>query len=206
MRPKTGFHTVKPAMLTTSVNCSPWTVPPPPKASENVLERFCAVELASGSYGLCPEQLELQLGEGKKRSLLPVSKSTVSYRGFVSGYKSSYRKVLPVKDTAGVPTEMVPYHNVAWSSVNKSLPVARRECSTLPERGCFTPVLLLYVANPSWIFLSVICKSRRRSTKLENAYATECLILLCIFEVSAMSLRVLTRFVIGTAIPREAGS
>ena len=65
-------------MLTTSVNCSPLTVDPSPKASENVFERSCAVELLLVSYTLCPAQLVPQLGEGKKRSLLPVSKSTVS--------------------------------------------------------------------------------------------------------------------------------
>ena len=65
---------------------------PSPKPSENVLERFCAVELASGSYSLCPEQLELQLVEGKERSLLPVSKFTVSCRGSVSRFESSFRK------------------------------------------------------------------------------------------------------------------
>jgi hypothetical protein len=75
------------------------------------LERFCAVELACGSYSLCPEQFALQFGEGKKRSLLPVSKSTISCRGSVSGFESSYRKVIPVKETGGVPTEMVPNHN-----------------------------------------------------------------------------------------------
>lgn len=75
------------------------------------MERFCAVELACGSYSLCPAQLESQLGEGKKRSLLPVSKSTVSYRGSINDFESSYRKDIPVKDTGGVPTEMVPYHN-----------------------------------------------------------------------------------------------
>jgi hypothetical protein len=86
-------------------------VDPSPKASENVLERFCEVELASGSYRLCPEQVEPQLGEGKKRSLLPVSKSTASCPGSVGGFESSYRKVIPVRDTGGVPTEMVPNHN-----------------------------------------------------------------------------------------------
>jgi hypothetical protein len=35
------------------------------------------VELADGSYASCPEQDEEQFSEGTKRSLLPVSKSTV---------------------------------------------------------------------------------------------------------------------------------
>ena len=35
------------------------------------------MELADGSYALCPEQDEEQFFEGTKRSLLPVSKSTV---------------------------------------------------------------------------------------------------------------------------------
>jgi hypothetical protein len=87
-------------------------VDPSWKGSENVLERLCAVELAFGSYSVCPEQLESQLDEGKKISLLPVSKSTVSCQGSVGGLKSSYKKLIPVKDTGGVPTEMVPNHNV----------------------------------------------------------------------------------------------
>ena len=66
-------------MPTTSVYRSPVTVDPSPKASEKVLKRFCEVELEFGSYTLCPEQLDPQFGEGKKISLLPVSKSTVSY-------------------------------------------------------------------------------------------------------------------------------
>jgi len=86
------LHTVRPAMLTTSVYCSPSTVDPSPKASENVLERSCAVELALGSYRLCPEQFDPHISEGKKRSLLPVSKSTVSCRGSESDFKSSYTK------------------------------------------------------------------------------------------------------------------
>ncbi len=98
-------------MLTTSVNCSPSTVDPSPKASKNVLESSCAVELALGSYRLCPEQSDPHIGEGKKRSLLPVSKSTVSCRGSESGFGQSCKKIIPVKVTAGVPTEMVPNHN-----------------------------------------------------------------------------------------------
>ena len=75
-------RTTRPAMLTTSVY---W----PPLANEwskNVTlkgsPRSCEVVLAEGSYFLCPKQYvsmrsESQLVEGKKRSLLPVSKSTV---------------------------------------------------------------------------------------------------------------------------------
>jgi hypothetical protein len=181
-------------------------VDPSPKPSENVLEILCAVELAFGSYKLCPEQLESQLGEGKKRSLLPVSKSTVSCRGSVNDFKSPYRKVIPVKDLGGVPTEMAPNHNRALSSVNGSPPLARRESWILPERGCGTPVFLLYVANPSWIFLSVMGKSARLSAKLGSTYATERLTLLCNLEGSMTPSLGLPRLVIGTAIPREEGT
>jgi hypothetical protein len=45
--------------------------------SENVLPRSCEVGLTDGSYEVCPEQDEEQFTEGTKRSLLPVSKSTV---------------------------------------------------------------------------------------------------------------------------------
>jgi hypothetical protein len=79
-------HTVRPAMLTTSVYCSPLTVEPSPYESENVFPRSSAVRLASGSYAVCPEQVNPQLDEGRKRSLLPVSKSTVSYRWSDGGF------------------------------------------------------------------------------------------------------------------------
>jgi hypothetical protein len=108
---KVVLHTVKPATLTKSVFFSLSTVDPSPKDSENGLWRSCAVELVSGSYCLCPEQLESQLVEGKERSLLPVSKSTVSCRGSVSGFESSCGKVIPAKFTDYVSIEMVPNHN-----------------------------------------------------------------------------------------------
>ena len=69
-------------MLTTSVYWPPLTE----ELSKNLrlkgTPRLCEVVLAEGSYFLCPKQYvsmrsELQLVEGRKRSLLPVSKSTV---------------------------------------------------------------------------------------------------------------------------------
>jgi hypothetical protein len=70
-------RTTRPAMTTSSVYCSPLTVEPSPYASEKVFPRSCDVELEDGSYSLWPEQVDPQLDEGTKRSLLPVSKSTV---------------------------------------------------------------------------------------------------------------------------------
>ena len=72
-------RTVKPAMVTTSVYCSPVTaeVASTPKLRVNPDLRSFEVELADGSYDLCPEQDDPQLVDGTKRSLLPVSKSTV---------------------------------------------------------------------------------------------------------------------------------
>ena len=134
------------AILTTSVNCSPSAVDPPPKDSENVLERSCAVELALGSYNVCPEQFTPHFGEGRRRSLLPVSNTTASRRGSHSDFRC--RKVIPEKDLAGVPTEMLPDHNRLLWLVNEILP-SRRESGILPERGCGSPVFLSYVANPS---------------------------------------------------------
>jgi hypothetical protein len=52
----------------------------------------------------------------------------------------------------------------------------------------------------------VIGKSSKGSAKLGNAYATERLVLLCNLEVSTTPSRGLPRLVIGTAIPREAGT
>jgi hypothetical protein len=69
------------------------------------------VELADGSYFLCPKQVNPQLVEGTKRSLLPVSKTTVYGTG-LDGNLESDDKVIPVKSTGGVPIETVPYHSL----------------------------------------------------------------------------------------------
>ena len=106
MKRKVVLHTVRPAMLSTPVYCSPSTVDPSAKDSDNISERSCAVELASGSYCLC-HALSCSIyifGEGKKRSPLPVSTSTVPCQGSVTGFEPSCRKVIPVKFTGAVPT------------------------------------------------------------------------------------------------------
>lgn len=72
--------TVSPAIRTVSLNCSPVTVEPSPYARLNEFLRSVEVELDAGLYTACPEQLDLQVGPGKKRSLLPVSKSTKEWR------------------------------------------------------------------------------------------------------------------------------
>ena len=113
------------------------------------MERSLAVELALGSYNVCPEQFTPHPTEDKKRSLLPVSKSTASCRGSDSDFSQSCRKVIPENDLAGVPTEILPDHSRALWLVNGSPLVARRESVILPERGCGSPVFLSYVANPS---------------------------------------------------------
>ena len=46
------------------------------------------------------KKLDPHFGEGKNRSLLPVSKSTVPFRGSVSGFESLCMKVIPVKFTS----------------------------------------------------------------------------------------------------------
>jgi hypothetical protein len=67
-----------------------------------------------------------------------------------------FTRDLPVKATAGVPTEMVPYQSSSWSSVSLSLPVERFE---LPiwgaASGWGTPVLRWKVAKPRWILALV---------------------------------------------------
>lgn len=70
------------------------------------------MELAYGLYSLCPEQDESQFVEGIKRSLLPVSKSTVYNTGSDIDFEGD-NKVIPVKVLGGVPIEMVPYHKSA---------------------------------------------------------------------------------------------
>ena len=54
--------------------------------------RSFAVELACGTYTLCPEQLDPHLGEGRKRSLLPVSKSTVCFNRQTVALTVMYRE------------------------------------------------------------------------------------------------------------------
>ena len=49
--------------------------------SEKLSPRSSEVELEDGSYKVCPEQVESHFVEGTKRSLLPVSKTTVSTQG-----------------------------------------------------------------------------------------------------------------------------
>ena len=145
---KVVLHTVRSAIWTTSVNCSPSAVDPSPNDSENVLKRSFAVELALGSYNVWPEQSAPHPVDGKKRSLLPVSKSTASSRGH--NVTSVNRvKVIPVKCWGGVPTEMLPDHIVELKSVNASAPVLRRVGERLPQRGCGSPVFLSYAASPS---------------------------------------------------------
>ena len=144
---KKGCSSYSQASYCQSVYFSPSTVEPSPKGSENVLERSCAVELASGSYSLCPEQLDPYFGEGKKRLLLLVSRSTVACGGSASGFESSCRKVIPAKFTGGGPMEMAPNQNCVLSSVDKSLPLACPESWILQEKGCGTPVFLSCVAN-----------------------------------------------------------
>jgi hypothetical protein len=136
-------------MLTTSVNCNPPAVDPSPYDSENVLERDRADELALGLYNVAPEQFTPHPVANKKKSLLPVSKNTASYRGSHNGSSQSRRKVIPEKDLAGVPTETVPDHNTWLWLTNGSPTLARRESGILPERGCGLPVFLSYVASPS---------------------------------------------------------
>lgn len=61
-----------------SVYCSPLTVEPPGKVILNGFPTSVDEELAEGSYKVCPLQVESQSGPGRNRSLLPVSKPTVT--------------------------------------------------------------------------------------------------------------------------------
>lgn len=83
-----------------------------------------------------PEHVEPQSGPGRKRSLEPVSKSTVY-------------------SVAGVPTEILPYQSSSASSVRASLPVSARFCVLLNalDREWVLPVLRSYAARPRWILL-----------------------------------------------------
>ena len=73
------LHTVRPAIWMASEYSSPLTEEPCPRSRLNRFPRSCEVELADGSYRLCPSQLESHFAEGRKRSLLPVSKATVYF-------------------------------------------------------------------------------------------------------------------------------
>lgn len=69
------------------------------------------MELADGSYFLCLKQFTSQLVKGTKRSLLPVSNSTVYDTGLDVDLESD-DKFIPVKSSGGVPIETVPYHTL----------------------------------------------------------------------------------------------
>ena len=74
-------RTTTPAIATSSVYSTPLTVEPSKYPSEKVFSRSFEVELEDGSYNVCPEQVESHFVEGTKRSLLPVSKTTVHTKG-----------------------------------------------------------------------------------------------------------------------------
>ncbi len=72
--------------------------------------RSCEVELANGSYSLCPEQVESQFFKATKRSLPPVSKPTAYETGPDDLFLTGDSKVTSVKSSGGVPIEMSPCH------------------------------------------------------------------------------------------------
>ena len=74
-------RTTRPAISTTSEYSSPLTVEPSPKAREKLFPRSREVELSDGLYALWPSQVDPQLDEGTKRSLLPVSNWTIYNTG-----------------------------------------------------------------------------------------------------------------------------
>lgn len=115
---------VRPAIVTVSVYCSPETVDPSPYDREKSFPTSFEVELELGSYVVWPEHVEPQSGPGRKRSLEPVSKSTVY-------------------SVAGVPTEILPYQSSSASSVRGSLPESARFFVFLNafESGWVLPVL-----------------------------------------------------------------
>lgn len=78
--PRRWVVAVSPPRVTVSVYCSPETVEPSPYASENVLPASLAVLLEAVLYLVWPEHVEPHLELGRKRSLEPVSKSTVKSR------------------------------------------------------------------------------------------------------------------------------
>jgi hypothetical protein len=69
-------HTAWSVTITTSVYSSPLTEDPSPKARVKCFPRSREDELADELYALCPSQVDPHVDEGRKRSLLPVSKST----------------------------------------------------------------------------------------------------------------------------------
>jgi hypothetical protein len=148
------LHTSRPPIWTTSVYWSPRTDEPSPKPSVNVCPRSCAVELAFGTYTSClNNSIHTLKRAGRDRYCQYQSPLYISIvKQWL--WPSSARNVVPVKETGGVPTEMVPYHNCSSLSVKGSLPVSRL-CGllTLPERGCATPVFLSNAIRPLLIFL-----------------------------------------------------
>jgi hypothetical protein len=74
--PSVCFVAVRPEMVTLSEYCLPLTVEPSPYARLKLLPSALDVDDFAGLYLVCPEHVEPQLLAGRKRSLLPVSKST----------------------------------------------------------------------------------------------------------------------------------
>ena len=82
--------------------------------------------------------------------------SLLYYKTESDGNLKANDKVIPVKDTGGVPMEMVPYHKLTLWLLSGMVPVSRLRDSgvLIPlERECSVPVFFLYAAIPVWIFL-----------------------------------------------------
>lgn len=138
-------RTTRPAMVTSSVYCSPLTVEfskPSSYSSVKFFPRSREVKLVDGSYSLCPEQDESQFFEATKRSLPPVLMSTEYETGSDNRFQTGDSNVLPVKFFGGVPIEMVPYHKKLSSSINGTLPARFLDVLMPPARGCCRPVFL----------------------------------------------------------------
>src|SRR6266702_6693433 len=121
--------------MTSSVYSVPLTKSVPlPYRTLNVFSRSCAVELSEVSYSTCPLQETSQSRPGRKKSLLPVSKSTVHCPVHSKRYNVSDNS--PVKVLAGLPTDIEPYQYEEYQSMSGSLPMLRfSERFTLGAEG-----------------------------------------------------------------------
>lgn len=134
--------TDNPATETTSVYPSTTAVEPSPNLRWKLLPVSDALWLSDGSYTVWPEQVSLQSGPGKNRSLLPVSKSTGAHQ--LSDMRVK-RRGAPRNLFAGAPTEIDPYHS-CWSAGASGIePMSRfSRMSGSMSRGCLSPVFLSY--------------------------------------------------------------
>jgi len=147
-------RTVKPAMETVSVYCSPLTEVSSLNEIVKGFPRSWAEELALGSYVRCPAQDLPHLESGRNKSCFLYRSRLHESLAVHPNERSRGERTLPVKLFAGVPTEMTPHQCALSLSVSGMLPESRF-CNGLitSASGWAAPVLRAKASSPLWILL-----------------------------------------------------